>query len=207
MIAFDFDGVIADTERAARRAADLLLAQAGVRRPPLRDRAQLRAAFSVDVLAPELGERGAKALVAMHPVLMRSVAVGSPLMSGICEALRTIPEEVPVVTAGFASTAERLLANDRDCVGLILGHEHGRKQGLMARTAALAAQREERLIYVCDTRRDLERCRQVGAVSIAVTWGYETASELCGQAPDHVVHTVGELAELLLRTNANQEVP
>lgn len=206
MIAFDFDGVIADTEKAARHAADVLLAQAGVRHPPLRDRAQVRAAFAVAALAPRLGERGAKTLVAMHPVLMRSAAVGSPLVPGICELLHEIPEEVPVVTAGFASTAECLLAEDRACVGRILGHEHGRKQELMARAAALATQRDERLVYVCDTRRDVDRCRQVDAVSVAVTWGYDTCIELSAWAPDHVVHTVDELAGLLLLTNPDQEV-
>lgn len=56
---------------------------------------------------------------------------------------------------------------------------------------------EARAIVIGDTVFDIEMGRRAGARTCAVTWGNQSADQLAGQQPDHLVRTVDDLAEVI----------
>lgn len=197
MVTLDFDGVLGDTEEAARRCAENLMTQAGLVVEPFPDRAALRAVFTTSALAGRIGKRGAETLIACHPIAMRTWGRGCHLHDGVAEFLAALPTRPSVITAGFASTAEIILAEHRDLVGSVLGHEHGSKSELLAAAVATAGSNSDIVVYATDTVRDIQRCRRVGARVVAVTWGYDSSHDLAVAQPDALVSTPSQLLDVV----------
>ncbi len=63
--------------------------------------------------------------------------------------------------------------------------------------ADVMAQTEgHRHFYIGDTMGDMIEGRTAGAQTVAVTWGWHSAEHLAGAAPDHMVHSPGDLLAL-----------
>jgi phosphoglycolate phosphatase len=56
------------------------------------------------------------------------------------------------------------------------------------------------VVMVGDRRHDVEGAKTCGVGSIAVTWGFGSVEELVASEPDHIVGSVAELRDLLLRS-------
>jgi phosphoglycolate phosphatase len=99
----------------------------------------------------------------------------------------------------------------RQCVDHFLGKfpfssVHGQKAGVprkpdpagvfvIARELSL---RTEEIAYVGDTNTDMETAVSAGCCAIGVSWGFRAVEELQRCGAQKIVHTPGELAELLL---------
>ena len=62
----------------------------------------------------------------------------------------------------------------------------------------LQVQSHERAFMIGDRREDIEGARANALVSIAVTYGYGSETELRNVRPDYLVHSVAELRSLLM---------
>ncbi len=56
----------------------------------------------------------------------------------------------------------------------------------------------EALVMIGDEVRDMTAARKAGVSSVAVTWGFNSEQLLLSSQPDHLVHNVAELSQLLL---------
>lgn len=54
-------------------------------------------------------------------------------------------------------------------------------------------------IFIGDSNHEIEVGQDVGIKTIAVTWGFCTEEKLKATNPDYLVHSVGELGEILLK--------
>jgi phosphoglycolate phosphatase len=99
----------------------------------------------------------------------------------------------------------------RQCIDHFLGKfpfssVHGQKAGVprkpdpagvfvIARELSL---RTEEIAYVGDTNTDMETAVSAGCCAIGVSWGFRAVEELQRCGAQEIVHTPGELAELLM---------
>lgn len=56
---------------------------------------------------------------------------------------------------------------------------------------------KDNVIYIGDELRDIVSCKKCGVRVIAVTWGYDSADLLKSYAPDYLVNTPMEIAEIV----------
>ena len=97
------------------------------------------------------------------------------------------------------------------CVARFLGKfpfasVHGQKAGVPrkpdpAGVFAIARElslRTEDIAYVGDTNTDMETAVSAGCCAIGVSWGFRAVEELLRSGAQKIVHTPGELADLLL---------
>ena len=83
---------------------------------------------------------------------------------------------------------------------------HGQKAGVPrkpdpAGVFAIAREldvRTEDIAYVGDTNTDMETAVSAGCCAIGVSWGFRAVEELRRCGAQEIVHTPGELADLLL---------
>jgi phosphoglycolate phosphatase len=79
-----------------------------------------------------------------------------------------------------------------DCGAAIFGKAKKLKR-LTRRTGIAPAE----VLCVGDDTRDIEAAHQAGLKVAAVTWGYANERALAGASPDHLVHSIEELAGVL----------
>ncbi len=58
---------------------------------------------------------------------------------------------------------------------------------------------DRRAILIGDSTVDIQTSKNAEVGSIAVTWGFEDADDLLSLSPDHIVNSVSELQDLLLK--------
>jgi phosphoglycolate phosphatase-like HAD superfamily hydrolase len=197
-VAWDFDGVLADSRAEAWRAASEILALVGIE-VEIRSQETFRKYFTRSGV---FRESETVTLRGMHRLVMNSRALLVKLFPCISLVARlSVPSEV--VTSGLATVAHKVLGEHANSFVRIRGREDDSKEGLL-RTVSDDA------ICVTDTVVDVARCRQLPRVVIAVGWGYDPIDALKDSAPDFFVESPPQLEELfehlaLLRRNTPQD--
>lgn len=120
-------------------------------------------------------------------------------------ALDSTGHVLGVVTSKFEQLAKRSLAH----VGLaphfdvVVGADHTTKHKPDPDPLWFALRElghePSRAVYIGDSPFDVMAANAAGVTSIGVTWGASAHEPLLQAAPKHVVHTVAELASLLLQ--------
>jgi phosphoglycolate phosphatase len=113
---------------------------------------------------------------------------GTSLLPGASDAVRAVAERGGrniVVTAKYEPNAVRCLAHVGLSVDLVIGWRHGAAKGV-----ALAE--HDAAVYVGDTPSDVAGAVSAGAVSIGVSSGPHSASELSDAGADVVLSSLVE---------------
>lgn len=210
-VLFDFDGTLADSLEAARRAYDAWAARGGL--PTLGEESlpTLRA-MSMGELVSYLRLPLSKlpsAMAHVRKVLrsqMATIAV-APGMKALLADLHRHGIPLAVVSSNDVENIRRFLAlheiegvADLRCAGLF-----GKDRVLRASCRRLGI-RPERALYVGDEVRDVRCARKAGCAVASVTWGFNDRRSLLAASPDHVVDSPRELRALCLPERTRREV-
>ena len=125
-----------------------------------------------------------------------------PLFPGISRLLQQLSRhhQLTVVSASSRAAIERTLAvhGVGSCFDRICGAEDGDDKAAVIRML----KRESRepggpSILIGDTVGDIRQGRVAGALTVAVTWGYQDRERLMTERPDFLVHSPRDIASLV----------
>ena len=200
-LAWDADGTIINSFPVAAAAYEDIAELFGPR-PKIGTAEDRIAAWRSIPRADTTGTDGRPILPALHRMLMRDRAPAMKLFDNVIGVVGRLITRPALITASYAETAQTALKKHTDLFASIHGCEEGPKEQLMMEAAAAGVE-----CYVCDTARDVERCRQVGVHSIGVTWGFDGVRRLTSARPDFIVHSASELAATLTRLGFMEPTP
>lgn len=203
LLAFDFDGVLADSLRPFAQAVRVACRRCGRSRPAVTRAAFLRlfdANFHESLAAAGLSP---ERLGLFQAVLQRELRKAAPriaLFPGVAGMLREVARlgRVVVVTSNFAAVAGGILARHRlaGFIDAISGAEEG--GGKIARLRALREKHApSRFFYVGDTLGDMLEGRAAGARTVAVLWGWHDERRLAAGRPDFTARTPADLPAIM----------
>lgn len=206
VIAFDFDGTIADTLEALWRIGNQLAPAFGYQPVTLDQLQQLRYLHPREIL------RRSNIAAWKLPFLLKQIrwelkqevrSLG--LIPDIKETLITLAQSnyrLGIVTSNSQANVEIFLQVHGltevfwfiDSEPKILG-----KAKTLRRLLTREQLTQEQIIYVGDEVRDIEAARQNQMRVIAVGWGFNAPEILAAQAPDDLVHHPQELVQVISR--------
>ncbi|OZI42756.1 HAD hydrolase-like protein [Bordetella genomosp. 5] len=199
LIAFDFDGTLADTLPWFESILDDVAERYGFRKTTATERRALRRQGVQEILK-FLGIPLWKAPAILIHVRERMNEAGPqiPLFDGVADALtqlRARGVKLAVVSSNATENVQRVLGpeisalfDDFEC-GTDLFGKAAKLERLMQRHGVTPAQ----TALVGDEVRDVEAARKAGVASVAVSWGYNDAEALRAERPDALLASVGEL--------------
>jgi phosphoglycolate phosphatase len=201
LVAFDFDGTLADTFGVFHEVFDDVVDRYALRRPAADDVPMLRRMTNAEVLRwLEVPLVRLPAILRFARARMAERAHEIALFPGVDPLVRALARagtRVAVVTSNGES-AVRAVLGDALCVHL---HAFRCGVGLFGKAPRLRALARRSgiaphdIVLVGDEERDVAAARDAGVRSVAVSWGY-AAPEALAQA-DAVCATVDELARHL----------
>lgn len=198
LIGWDADGVLLDSRAAGWRAAGDILALFGVSEV-IDSPERHRKVFGAAAQEALVGRDDAHVLRAVHRLVMRARTADIRLFSDVLDVAAAAPAASLVITAAYAAGVRAALAAQAAMFVDIRGRETGPKEALLAEAAGYLT------LYITDTVRDIQRCRDVGIPVVAVTWGYDTAADLRRARPDDLVTCSQDLARLLIHRFQSKE--
>lgn len=137
----------------------------------------------------EVGLFQASLIVGVIEVLDALVADGVPLSLATAK-----PVPQAVTTLEHFGIADRFAAV---AGGVADGMPRSKSVIVADGLAQLGHPDPARVAMVGDRRHDIDGGRDNGCTTVAVTWGFAEEGELAAVGPDHVVHTPGELLDVL----------
>jgi phosphoglycolate phosphatase-like HAD superfamily hydrolase len=206
VIAFDFDGTIADTLEALWRIGNQLAPTFGYQPVTPEQFQQLRYLHPREIL------RRSNIAAWKLPFLLRQIrrelkqeVRSLRLIPGIKEALIALAQldyRLGIVTSNSQANVEIFL-QVHDLADIFSFIDSEPKVLGKANTLRRLLKREqlsqEQVIYVGDEVRDIEAAQQNQIRVIAVTWGFNAPEVLAAQAPDDLVHHPQELVQVVSR--------
>ncbi len=192
---FDFDGVLGcSRELAWDSGADIL--RVFGQDVPIRSMAEHRAVFGRAAQEQLVGAAAAETLCEMHRLAMRQKGGKIPPYRELLQVLSRCRCPMAIITAGYAATASSCLGQDAHMFRFIRGRESGSKTTLLkeCRTGVF-----DRPLYVCDTVRDIRRCKEAGLPVCATAWqhAYDNRADLARESPRWLVGDLHELTQVL----------
>lgn len=206
LVAFDFDGTLANTLPWFESIMDDVADKYGFRKASAAERAELRYRSAQDILKfLNVPFWKLPAIMAHVRQKMHDVAPNVALFEGIAEtltALRATPLRMTILSSNSQANVQRVLGpqattwfDDFEC-GTDLFGKAGKLQRLLARYGISP----ERCILVGDEMRDIDAARKVGVDVASVSWGYNHADALRPKQPDALVMSVPDLLGVLTKT-------
>ncbi len=212
-VIFDLDGTLLDTLEDLAVSANQVLSRFGAAEHPLESYKTLvgdgvavlfQRAWAATVSDPTLLQ---SAVDAFHEIYALEWNKRSKPYDGIEILLsRLVESRVPL--AVLSNKPDRFT---HQCVDHFLGKfpfssVHGQKAGIPRKPdpagvfliASELSLRIEEIAYVGDTNTDMETAVSAGCCAIGVSWGFRAVEELQRSGAQKIVHTPGELAELLM---------
>jgi len=204
LLAFDFDGTIADTLGEVHRIYNEMAPDLGLDEVHEDDLMDLRQ-LSIKQLMAELkiSKRKLPSLITRGSRLLRSRIQHVGLIEGMRETLLALQPRVEhfgILTSNTNENVEQFLKNH----GLEqLFHVISSKSKLsgkakhlksILRTFSLKA---DEMIYIGDELRDIKACQRVGIPIAAVSWGFNAYEALAEAEPDYLCQKPEELLELV----------
>lgn len=203
LVAFDFDGTLANTLPWFESIMDQVADKYGFRKASATERAELRYRSAHDILK-FLGVPLWKLPAIMTHVrhMMREVAPDVQLFDGIADALtqlRACPLRMTVLSSNSQTNVRRVLGpqadhwfDDFECGTDMFG-----KAAKLKRLLARHGVTPERCILVGDEMRDIDAARKAGVHVATVAWGYNHIDALREHRPDQLILTVSDLPATL----------
>ncbi len=212
-VIFDLDGTLLDTLEDIAVSANEVLRQFGAVEHPLESYKMLvgdgvavlfQRAWPATVSDPKLLQ---SAVDCFHQVYAGEWYKRSKPYDGIESLLsRLVEHRMPL--AVLSNKPDRFT---HQCVDHFLGKYsfssvHGQKTGVPRKPdpagvfviARELSVRTEEIAYVGDTNTDMETAVSAGCCAIGVSWGFRAIEELRRCGAQEIVHTPGELADLLM---------
>jgi phosphoglycolate phosphatase-like HAD superfamily hydrolase len=207
LVAFDYDGVLADTLNLVVDFAHAFCHGRHDRETLIRllnelndvtfpEFAKVCDITDIDAfcagIAEELGHRGGE--VTLFP--------------GMAEVVTNVSghHRVAIISASPGAVIEAVLQREQltNCVSDILGaNAPGSKSDkLKALRNNSAAPREDSLVMIGDSVSDIRQAKLADALSIGVTWGWQSAERLSAEEPTHLVDSPQQLGKLLARLDS-----
>ena len=193
IVIWDADGTLLNSTSLTWTVTELLLEALTGQRPSIRNAEDEHCHFgreALDRIAPGHGD----GVWMMHRFGMRARARQVGLVPGI-EAVvsRLNTRRQGIVTAALSSYVTEAIGPLATRFRFIRGHEHGTKRELLQ-----ALTMDGNAVYVGDTVRDINICRDLRIPIIGVGWGLDGLSALKAASADYVVNTPDELNDILL---------
>lgn len=210
LVVWDFDGTLADTRRVIVNSFSQVFAERGLGEC---DVAAAQASIGLPLVQTftrliGVTDPGELAALVEHyrDVFAVRVLTEAVLFDGIATVLDGVTDAgVPcaITTSRGRASLEPMLESfgiaDRFAAVVCDGDVANPKPhpDMVVRVTELLDVAVDRALVIGDTTFDLAMGRSAGAVTCGVTWGNQSAAELDAAAPDHLVDTVDQLAELL----------
>ncbi|MBK1649825.1 hypothetical protein CKO36_14775 [Rhabdochromatium marinum] len=203
LIAFDFDGTLADSYAWLVAALNQLAPQYGFRSVSPADEPELRQ-LGASAILRRLELRFWKrplVLRALRQRMAQDIAQISlfPGVAELLDVLATGPAPLAIASSNARENIAQVLGTARlvhferlEC-GIGLGGKAARLRALRRRYRLAPGE----LLYIGDEIRDLQAARAAGAASGAVTWGYNHPDALQAQRPDYLFHQPSDIARQL----------
>ncbi|OZI72049.1 HAD hydrolase-like protein [Bordetella genomosp. 12] len=204
LVAFDFDGTLADTLPWMESILHDVAEKFGFRKPDAEERLRLRQHSAYDIMK-QLGIPlwKAPAILAFVRQAMEDAVPKVSLFPGVDAMLRAVHgsgSRMAVVSSNSTANVQRVLGPalapliaDYAC-GTDLFGKPAKIEHLLRDTHIAASQ----AILIGDEIRDIEAARKTGVDSGVVAWGYNREATLREHQPDLVFSNVHELARSLL---------
>jgi phosphoglycolate phosphatase len=205
LVAFDFDGTLADTVPWFASMMDNVANKYNFRTVGPQERERLRDCDSREVVRA-LGIPLWKMPVVLRHLrdLMEQASPDVRLFDGIGRALHELRRAgvmLAVVSSNSVGNVRRVLG--RDVAATIDFYECGvsmfGKSGTLERLLKLSRVDRRRMILIGDEIRDIDAAKSAGIHSGAVAWGYNRIGSLRKRQPDEVFLQVDDILSTLLR--------
>ncbi|WP_459616049.1 HAD hydrolase-like protein [Bordetella sp. 2513F-2] len=202
VVAFDFDGTLADTLPWFESILDDVAERYRFRKPGPEERARLRHRSAQDVLAAlQVPLWKLPAIMNHVRTRMRDISPDVRLFDGIAQAVAQLRQAglvLAVVSSNSIENVRRVLGPD---VGALFddyecGTDMFGKAAKLQRLVARHGIEPQALMLVGDELRDIEAARKAGVHVGSVAWGYNDVQALRTGGPDAVFMTVQDLAAL-----------
>ncbi|VFR31454.1 hydrolase, haloacid dehalogenase-like family [plant metagenome] len=204
LVAFDFDGTLADTMDWFDGMIEEVCARYGLRTPDREERAALRLHDAREVFR-KLGLPLWKvpAVVGFLRGRMAASRPGLALFTGIEDALATLHAagvRLALLSSNSSENVREVLGPrmwacfSEDACGSDVFGKAGKMRRLLRRQGVPAAQ----ALLVGDELRDIDAAREARVAAGAVTWGYNLPDVLRARQPDLLFETPADLARLIL---------
>ena len=205
LVAFDFDGTLADTIAWFETIVDEVCDRYGLQQPDAAERERLRGCDAREALKQlNLPIWRLPAVLTYVRTRMAESDNGFDLFPGIRDALRTLHNngvQLAILSSNSESNVRRVLGSDTAnlfqhyACGTDLFGKAGKMRTLLRRTGIAP----QRALLIGDEIRDIEAARSAGVAAAAVTWGYNRAEALRMQAPDLLIERVEDLSRQLIQ--------
>jgi len=208
-IAWDFDGVIADSLNVAMRHINLLRSNGFDKIPTVRSQSDM-ADFYDGTLADCLLKYGyilseTKSFFDKHTALMEREMEWDANEIAVFEGVLEIFKGLTCPCSIISSANERYISEILSCSDVdirnfsdVLGRETvGKKPEKLRQLCKKHDCRPGEVLYIGDLVHDILACRVAGVPIIAVGYGYHPIDYLRKHSPDYSVETVKSLRDLL----------
>lgn len=211
LVIFDYDGALADTLADLLRFAQIACDQLGVNhRVTPDDLSRLEVmSFAAYGRACAVPEPQVAEFVEICLSLFAQKNTPPALIPGMGAVIRQLSAKhaLAIVTTNSSQNVNAFLASHglKDCIRAVYGVD---TPGSKAQKITLArgSRSPAATFMVGDSLSDILAAKEASVVGVAVAWGHQSLAHLLRGAPDHVVHTPGELLALLARLNAETEL-
>ena len=203
LVICDFDGTLADSAPWFMQTLNQVADRHGFRKVSDKEIEMLRGKSNREIIR-YLGVRFWQLPAIAREMRKRSAeaANGIRLFDGVAELLHSLKTnglQTFIVSSNGEDTVRRVLGSTASLVDhYACGTSVFGKAAKFRSVGKQLTLRPSEILAVGDEGRDVEAAHQVGFASAAVTWGYATEDALRRCSPSFVVHTVAELAALLL---------
>jgi len=187
----DADGVIIDSQEIAWEIAYKIVALFNNEVAPFQNTSQFKKYFGRFAQEDLVGKEEAEVLRAMHRLLMRHNAQRIKCFENVIRIISEIRVKKTIVTSALSSGIREILKEKATIFNTIIGREENKKSVIL-RNICKGSE-----IYITDSCRDINICKEINLSVIGVGWGYESSSELMKLSPDYFVNSPYELKELL----------
>jgi phosphoglycolate phosphatase len=210
LVAFDFDGTVADSFVESLDAYNRVAPRLHLRRvdpaeiPELRHLAAGRLLTTLGIPMWKLP----RLVIAVRAELMDHFGRVAPV-PGIGEALRALAKaqvRLAIVTSNSKANVLAFLArHDLEVFGTIVaGTTVFGKAARLKRLLKAAGTNTATSVYVGDTAPDVRAAREAATQALAVTWGFSAREPLTAESPDALVESPAELPGAVLRLLGNR---
>jgi len=198
---FDFDGTVADSLEWSFSVLSEVARQYGFREITIEQREMLRGRPNREIIAylgipvwklPVIA-RGVRKIAARDIGQIRTF----PWVQDIFSSLRSRDIAIAIVSSNSEANIRRVLG--ADVASMV--QQYAADAALFGKAAKIkavikkCASSIESTTSIGDEVRDVEAARAIGISSLAVTWGYATASALEAAGPTRLVHQATELLD------------
>jgi len=204
LLAFDFDGTIADTLGEVHRIFNEMAPDFGLDEIHADEVPGLRS-HSLKQLLKELGvsKRQLPTLMSRGARMLRSRILQVELIAGMREALTNLRPRVEhfgILTSNTNENVELFLRHhELDHLFEFISSKSklsGKAKHLKSILTTFSLKADE-MIYVGDELRDIKACRKAGIRVAAVSWGFNTHQALAEAGPDFLFDQPEQLQGLL----------